>query len=457
MELLPSVLLLLSRRRVPYLGYRESDAGSRRYFGSWYLIGRLGVLSLHRLSRGRYGKGYVFLSYQKLNPLPSPTVSPKAASAKSPESLSTNTGGGTVDLITYKAAFLKPVLKLAEASPGSGSLCGASALVEDEKSIKLDKDRLLFDPSADVKQVFGPLLEVRDNEIYWSHEQIKKCYNKAIAHKRHITDLTETESPAQHGGQYLDHWSITRFLLKYLCSEDFVIPMKRALDEDTWNQPQGPLFDMMAYAVQFWPTHYRKATEHKAKEQGSYYAEAMLEYLKNEDLIRLWWRLKFRLGRIDFPLSACVKWPLLLAAHLGFADVVDFCLEARMVEGDIFTIYDTFTIQGWAIALASWMGHLEIVTKLSDEKFDRETADDTRYLTRALIKASDRGYEEIVDFSNGPYSKADRQLCLGSSSALSSSGSRLRDTGEEIHYSGSRSGRCARRDHTLTICSQEWT
>ena len=37
-------------------------------------------------------------------------------------------GGGTVDLITYKIASLKPILKVAEASPGSGSLCGASFL-----------------------------------------------------------------------------------------------------------------------------------------------------------------------------------------------------------------------------------------------------------------------------------------------------------------------------------------
>ena len=37
-------------------------------------------------------------------------------------------GGGTVDLITYKVSSLKPILKLAEASPGSGSLCGSSFL-----------------------------------------------------------------------------------------------------------------------------------------------------------------------------------------------------------------------------------------------------------------------------------------------------------------------------------------
>ena len=37
-------------------------------------------------------------------------------------------GGGTVDLITYKVSSLKPVLKLAEATTGSGSLCGSSFL-----------------------------------------------------------------------------------------------------------------------------------------------------------------------------------------------------------------------------------------------------------------------------------------------------------------------------------------
>ncbi len=37
-------------------------------------------------------------------------------------------GGGTVDLITYTVSALKPILKLIEASPGTGSLCGASLL-----------------------------------------------------------------------------------------------------------------------------------------------------------------------------------------------------------------------------------------------------------------------------------------------------------------------------------------
>lgn len=37
-------------------------------------------------------------------------------------------GGGTVDLISYTVTALKPLLKITEASPGSGSLCGSSFL-----------------------------------------------------------------------------------------------------------------------------------------------------------------------------------------------------------------------------------------------------------------------------------------------------------------------------------------
>lgn len=37
-------------------------------------------------------------------------------------------GGGTVDLISYTVSELRPILKIVEASPGSGMLCGSSFL-----------------------------------------------------------------------------------------------------------------------------------------------------------------------------------------------------------------------------------------------------------------------------------------------------------------------------------------
>ena len=102
------------------------------------------------------------------------------------------------------------------------------------------------------------------------------------------------------------------------------------------------MFNIMAYeyAVQFWPSHYRKA-----KEQGSH-AEAMFGFLKNRNLTRAWWELSSRLGSTDLPPDMCVMDPLYLAAHLGFSDVVDFCLEAELPEGV------AFATRGTTIALA---------------------------------------------------------------------------------------------------------
>lgn len=37
-------------------------------------------------------------------------------------------GGGTVDLISYTVTALKPILKLHEAAPGTGGLCGSTYL-----------------------------------------------------------------------------------------------------------------------------------------------------------------------------------------------------------------------------------------------------------------------------------------------------------------------------------------
>ena len=37
-------------------------------------------------------------------------------------------GGGTVDLISYTITNLKPILKIREAAPGTGGLCGSTFL-----------------------------------------------------------------------------------------------------------------------------------------------------------------------------------------------------------------------------------------------------------------------------------------------------------------------------------------
>ena len=104
-------------------------------------------------------------------------------------------------------------------------LAAVIALVEDDESMRLDNDELPLDLSAGMRQVYGPLLTIENNEVYWRHQQIKDCFSKAIAEGRK-NDGTERESPNGHRTRRLDHWSITCILLKYLCSKDFIDPVE---------------------------------------------------------------------------------------------------------------------------------------------------------------------------------------------------------------------------------------
>ena len=56
-------------------------------------------------------------------------------------------GGGTVDLISYTVSALKPILKITEASPGSGSLCGSTFL--NRIFQKFLRDKFENDPTWD--------------------------------------------------------------------------------------------------------------------------------------------------------------------------------------------------------------------------------------------------------------------------------------------------------------------
>ena len=273
---------------------------------------------------------------------------------------------------------------------GIDELAAVIVLVEGENALSFDRDELRFDIAADMRQALNPFLKVENNELCWRHEHIRQSFNQVIAAEQEQRKYQiEAEDPAQSRTPHLNHWRITCILLKYLGSDFFINPIEQALKEDTWIKPQGEMFAIMNYAVQFWPAHYRKA-----KEQASH-AEALFGFLENKRLIRVWWELKSRFGSSDTPPDSFELHPLLIATYLGFSDVVDLCLEVKIPEAA------WFATRGPAIVLASWAGHLDIITKVFEDKTDKETSDDARYLTEALINASNRGHEEIVAFLIG--------------------------------------------------------
>ena len=273
---------------------------------------------------------------------------------------------------------------------GIDELAAVIALFESENTLSFDRDELRFGLAADMRQALDPFLKVENNAFCWKHEHIRQCFNQVIAAEQEQRNYQiEAEDPAQSRTPHLNHWRITCILLKYLGSHFFINPIEQTLKEDTWIKPQGEMFAIMNYAVQFWPAHYRKA-----KEQGSH-AEALFGFLENKRLIRVWWELNSRFGSMNLPPYSFDLHPLLIATHLGFSDVVDLCLEVKIPQAA------RFATRGPAIALASWAGHLDIIMKLFEDNFEKETADDARYLTEAFINASNRGHEEIVAFLIG--------------------------------------------------------
>lgn len=144
------------------------------------------------------------------------------------------------------------------------------------------------------------------------------------------------------------------------------------------------MFDLMEYAVLFWPAHYRKA-----KQQGSH-AKEMFDLLQDRDLVNVWSELDSRFGSTLGVLDMRVIDPFYLGALLGFADIVDFYLKKLKQETGKSV---TLEVHSPAFRLASWAGRLDVVITLVDS----DLANTSASLLLALKSASSRGYEKIVE------------------------------------------------------------
>ncbi|MCJ1452970.1 hypothetical protein MMC28_003315 [Mycoblastus sanguinarius] len=85
-------------------------------------------------------------------------------------------GGGTVDLITYTVSALKPLLKVTEASPGTGALCGGSFL--NRRFQAYIEQKLGNEPGWD-----DEVLEDAMNDF---EEEVKRNFSGTFAEKHKI-------------------------------------------------------------------------------------------------------------------------------------------------------------------------------------------------------------------------------------------------------------------------------
>ena len=257
------------------------------------------------------------------------------------------------------------------------------ALVEHEEGIRLEEDVQSFDLAGDLRRAFGPLLEVHGDDVSLRHEQVAHCFRQIIRQDRNNVLDSRLKHPIITEGKLLNHWSITRILLKYLVSSEFQEGARSALREDQWGWPQEPMFEIADYAILFWPAHYRRATEQDS------HAEELLEIMPSGDAFGVWQQIYCQIGGKGLAPKFCGGDPLFFAAQMGFADVAHFCLATRPVED-----------RAKAISRAGWAGHSDIVKTLlhSDDMQKAPSKQTVHSLLNALVAVSSRGFENIVTF-----------------------------------------------------------
>ncbi|MCJ1228298.1 Ankyrin repeat domain-containing protein 44 [Toensbergia leucococca] len=248
----------------------------------------------------------------------------------------------------------------------------AVAIAIDSKSSSLAsiKDNVPQNIAEDIKQTFGSLVIVENNEVYLVHREVKQCLIQAIEDKKRLFVHAKAAS----------HWKLTSICLSYLSMEEFKYP---STQNDKAIQPLSRewQFDLMAYAVQNWPLHYRKASK-----EGPF-AECMLKFLRNQRLMRTWSELDWLLGNPITRPNLCLRFPLHFAAQLGFSDIVAILLaEARIPRNDISAIDRAF-----ALHLATRNGHLDVIQLLLNDGLAESLA-----IINALHEASGKGDRGIV-------------------------------------------------------------
>lgn len=270
----------------------------------------------------------------------------------------------------------------------------AIALIDHKEAIKLDEDDRLLDLRTELYSAFGPLVKFENNQARFCHEQVRYCFQQAVKDeqepKKHDANKeTQSQDGKKQKIPLVSDWDITRILLKYLRSDQVLAPTRKALREEYWERPRGPIFDLMGYAVQFWPEHYRKARQH-----GSH-AKEMLDLLQHRDLVEVWFELNSRFGKTFAPANMCVMDPFCLGALLGFVDLVEFYLTQKTSKGIILEQHSL------ALHLASWAGHLGVVTTF----LDNDLWNASEPLPKALHYASSQEHEEIVELLMDKLSK----------------------------------------------------
>jgi hypothetical protein len=207
--------------------------------------------------------------------------------------------------------------------------------------------------------------------FFFFDEHVEQLFRHAIEEECPMTGESQNVQSTGVPG----HWEIAHSLINYLSSKIVIESCKALQEKEPWEQPEGTVFSLVRYAVQFWPTHYRKLRPDKRHVTDIFQALECWPFLYN------WSKLRSLFGNTDHPFDKFTFDPLYLAALHGLEDLVRHIgpTEEKITRET-------------AIALASWGGHANIVELLL-EAYPNQTELD---LSAGIENASVRGHDDIV-------------------------------------------------------------
>lgn len=212
-------------------------------------------------------------------------------------------------------------------------------MVDGQIDVSYDKNDVLLDPASDLHALFGGLVVIRDNKVYF--------VNKALQ-----ADITQRHTGSCKGQCDLcsGHVFLAHACLTYL---DIMMPQSPVPLYTPGSSVPPPADDegLLAYAVQYWPKHYQKAVIDDNVRPGFH------RYFETDNLINNWaYRTRTPHDDLIRPTDA-MRDPLSVASEFGTGDLVSVLLEDRKSE-------DVKVKGSMALGYAIEMGHVAIVRKL---------------------------------------------------------------------------------------------
>jgi ankyrin repeat protein len=264
----------------------------------------------------------------------------------------------------------------------------ALAIERDGGSLPSIEDQVPRDLPRDLKHALGGLIRIQNDEVLLVHKSAKEFLLKGQDGPCHA----------------MDHASIAQACLTYLSNID---PPFTTYGEDGPQicLPPKKHYDLLTYAVQHWPAHYRLA-----KDKSAVFHSAST-FLQDKTLMHMWSELHWCQGNPATRRRFCFNDPLPIAAELGFDDIVDALLKRspldngyrsmaldvaaeRGDEGLVAQLLKSQAVVTMALHLAAQNGHLNVVSRLLAAGASQSAWDHTH--STPLHLAARSGYQQVV-------------------------------------------------------------